>query len=83
LEKPPWGAEPKMELGPALQQVDALPSDLRRTLTELRRTLTELRPTLTELRCTLSELSRTLEHYFFFYLSSEEALIFVKKINIQ
>ncbi len=52
-EKPPWGAEPRIELGPALQQAGALPTELRRTLTELRRTLTELRRTLTELRRTL------------------------------
>jgi len=32
VEKPPWGAEPRFELGPALQQADALPSELRRTL---------------------------------------------------
>ncbi len=38
-EKPPWGAEPRIELGPALQQADALPTELRRTLTELRGTL--------------------------------------------
>jgi hypothetical protein len=25
-EKPPWGAEPKIELGPVLQQADALPT---------------------------------------------------------
>jgi hypothetical protein len=37
---------PRIELGPALQQADALPSELRRTLTELRRTLTELPRTL-------------------------------------
>jgi len=31
-EEPPWGAEPRFELGPALQQADALPTELRRTL---------------------------------------------------
>jgi hypothetical protein len=31
-EKPPWGAEPRIKLGPALQQADALPNELRRTL---------------------------------------------------
>ncbi len=36
---PPWGAEPGFELGPAVQQADALLFDLRRTLLELRRTL--------------------------------------------
>ncbi len=53
-EEPPWGAEPRIELGPALQQADALPtenvapSELRRTLwttphpNELRRTPQEL-----------------------------------------
>jgi hypothetical protein len=36
-----WGAEPRNELGPALQlqQADAPPSDVRSTLTKLRRTL--------------------------------------------
>jgi hypothetical protein len=29
---PPWGAEPGFELGPAVQQADALLSELRRTL---------------------------------------------------
>jgi hypothetical protein len=46
---PPWGAEPGFELGPAVQQADALLTELRRTLTELRRTLNELRRTPTEL----------------------------------
>ncbi len=36
---PPWDAEPRFELGPALQQADALPTELRRILTELRRML--------------------------------------------
>ncbi len=31
-EKPPWGAEPRIELGPAIHQVDALLTELRRTL---------------------------------------------------
>jgi hypothetical protein len=30
--EPPWGAEPRFELGPALQQVSALASELRFTL---------------------------------------------------
>jgi hypothetical protein len=30
-EKPPWGAEPRYELGPALQQASALPIELRCT----------------------------------------------------
>jgi hypothetical protein len=34
-----WDAEPGFELGPALQQADALLYELRRTLSELRRTL--------------------------------------------
>ncbi len=34
-----WGAEPRFELGPAVQQADALLSEPRRTLTEPRRTL--------------------------------------------
>ncbi len=33
--KPPCGAEPRIELGPALQQADALPTELRRTITVL------------------------------------------------
>ncbi len=45
--KPPYGAKPRIELGPALQQADALPSELRRTLLSyLRHTLSELRRTL-------------------------------------
>ncbi len=32
LSKTPRGAEPRIELGPALQQADALPTELRRTL---------------------------------------------------
>jgi len=36
-EKPPWGAEPGIELGLALKQADALPFELCRILTELRR----------------------------------------------
>jgi hypothetical protein len=42
-DKPPWGAGPRIELGPAYPQADALPTELLRTLTELRSTLTELR----------------------------------------
>jgi hypothetical protein len=30
-ETPPCGAEPRIELGPALQQADALPTEPRRT----------------------------------------------------
>jgi hypothetical protein len=30
--KPPCGAEPRIELGPALQQADALPTEQRRTI---------------------------------------------------
>jgi hypothetical protein len=37
--KPPWGAEPRIEIGPALQLAGALQTELRRTFTELRRTL--------------------------------------------
>ncbi len=40
-EKPPCGAKPRIELGPALQQADALPTEPRRTITEPRRTKTE------------------------------------------
>jgi len=35
-EKPPWGAEPRFELGPAIQQASALPIELRCSLIELR-----------------------------------------------
>jgi Na+-transporting methylmalonyl-CoA/oxaloacetate decarboxylase gamma subunit len=38
-EKPPWGAKPRIELGPVLEQAEELPTELRHTLTELRRTL--------------------------------------------
>ncbi len=31
-DEPPWGYEPRIELGPALQQADALTTELRRTL---------------------------------------------------
>ncbi len=31
-EKPPCGAEPTIELGPAVQQADALPTEPRRTI---------------------------------------------------
>jgi hypothetical protein len=58
--EPPCGAEPRFELGPALQQAGALPTELRCTLTELRCTITELRCTLNDLRCTLTELRCTL-----------------------
>ncbi len=67
--KPPWDADPRFELGHAIQQASALPTELRCTMTELRGTLLsyctlyptelytlhpiELRCTLTELRCTL------------------------------
>jgi len=34
-EKPPWGAEPRFELGPAVQQASALPTELRCTLSGL------------------------------------------------
>jgi hypothetical protein len=30
--EPPCGAEPRIELGPALQQADALPTEPRRTI---------------------------------------------------
>jgi hypothetical protein len=38
-ERPPCGAEPGIELGPALQQADARPTEPRRTITEPRRTI--------------------------------------------
>jgi hypothetical protein len=37
--KPPCGAEPRIELGPALQQADKLPSEPRRTINGSRRTI--------------------------------------------
>jgi len=37
----PWGTKSGFELGPALQQADALPIEPRRTLIEPRRTLIE------------------------------------------
>ncbi len=43
---PPGVAEPRIELGPALQQADGLPPELRRNLSAPRRTLSELRRTL-------------------------------------
>ena len=55
MGKTSWDAEPGIELGPALQQVDRRTTiwatshpepELRRTLSELRRTLPELRRTL-------------------------------------
>ncbi len=63
-EKPPWGAEPRIKHGPALQKADALPTELTRTLPELRHTLTELRRTLTELRRNFAEPPR----YIILYL---------------
>jgi hypothetical protein len=45
-EKPPWGAEPGIKLGPAAQQADKLPFEPRRTLIEPSRTLMEPRHTL-------------------------------------
>ena len=32
MGEPPCGAEPRIELGPALQQADALPTEPRRTM---------------------------------------------------
>ncbi len=46
LVEPPWGAEPRFELGPALQQASALPTEPHCTLTELHCTLTEPHCTL-------------------------------------
>ncbi len=33
--RPPCGAEPRIELGPALQQADAMPTEPRRTIIPL------------------------------------------------
>ncbi len=66
-EKPPWGAEPGIKLGPAAQQTDKLPFEPLCTLIEPRRSLTEPSHTLMEPRhtllvanCTLTEPRRTL-----------------------
>jgi hypothetical protein len=59
-ETPPCGAEPRFELGLALQQADALSTEPRRTITEPRRTITELRRTITEPGRTISEPCRTI-----------------------
>ncbi len=37
--EPPWDAEPRYELGPALQQADALPTELRRIRLNLYRSV--------------------------------------------
>ncbi len=42
-EDPPCGAEPRIELGPALQQADVLPTEPRRTI-EPRRTMSHAAP---------------------------------------
>ncbi len=55
-----WDAYSRRKLAPALHQAEALPTELRCTLTEQRRTLIELRRTLTELGCTLIELRSSL-----------------------
>jgi hypothetical protein len=47
-EDPPCGAEPRIELGPALQQAGVLPTEPPRTITEPRRTMTEPRRTITD-----------------------------------
>ncbi len=47
-EKPPWGAELGIKLGPAAQQADKLPFEPRRTLIEPRRSLIEPSHTLME-----------------------------------
>ncbi len=53
--EPPWGAEPRFELGPALQQASALPTEPHCTHTEPHCTLSEPHCTLTEPHCTLTE----------------------------
>ncbi len=49
--EPLWGAEPRFELGPAMQQANALPTEPRCTLTEPRCTQTEPHCILTEAFC--------------------------------
>jgi hypothetical protein len=57
--KLPCGAEPNIELRPALQQANALPTEPRRTITEPRRTiLSHAAPS--EPRCTITEPRRTI-----------------------
>ncbi len=58
-DRPPCGAEPRIELGPAFQQADALPTEPRRTVTEPRRTVAEPRRTVSEPRRTVAEPRRT------------------------
>jgi hypothetical protein len=59
-EKPPWGAEPGIKLGPAAQQADKLPFEPCRTLIEPSRSLIEPSRTLMEPRHTLIVPNRTL-----------------------
>jgi hypothetical protein len=59
-EKPPWGANPRIELRPAIQQADALPIEPCHTLIEPNQSLIEPRHTLIEPHCTLIEPSHTL-----------------------
>ncbi len=54
-EKPLWVANPRIELGPAIQQADALPIEPCHTQIEPHRSLIEPRHTLIELHCTLIE----------------------------
>ncbi len=59
---PPLRCRAEILTGPALHQIEALLSELRRTLSELRCTLSELRCTLSEVHCILkSELRPTLD----------------------
>ncbi len=60
--KPPCGAEPSIKLRPALQQADALPAELRRTLLSYAAPYWAT-PHPNELRRTLNELYRTLLTY--------------------
>ncbi len=42
---PPCGAEPRIELGPAFQQADALPTEPRRTISKIILFLREIKKT--------------------------------------
>ena len=75
-ERPPCGAEPRIELGPALQQADALPTGPRRTITVPRRTITGPRRTITRVATKISR--NEIPRYFVLFLFRIFAKIFPK-----
>ncbi len=79
-KKPP--GVPRFELGHAIQQPSALPTELRCTLTGHRCTLTELRCILAELRCNQAELRCTLISYFLqrFVAGCRESMPCIRRI---